>query len=1268
MYWSALHASVLAQAFEKVLGAPESGSTAFARCLSGEAARALAGDESFAPEGWTVSRIADRESDQKRTIAADRAVEMREEKGAAVLFLVDTEQAGAGMDGIYSAAREVQEGELFQEAARLAAGEVTRRLSRESRLWAERARSAARGRGGLSPWAEFDFLCRIAAQGRPPGACLHRVGLWPVRESRGAEGLNAADDLAVSRLFVDRLLGPAVSGLSPAKRIESLRLLDPSAKQLAELENFLRAAAVRPLLDALEHLADKEHLWVNALPIETSASEIQSIELIPWHTANGKIAKWSGLQAGGSEPEDPPVFILDPEATGKNRYSALEVRWKARPANLEKDAAQYRIAVVSDQQEELASGQVSHSARKEEKFRFGNDDFAELSEDAVIAARVIVSVIGVESVEPRESEEFIIRIGEAPGEEPPGVGRPVRAFSEGLIELEDRKTISALVASRGSLLAEENAVRTDAKGFLSWRTAKPRKSFRVFQPPLIREVEKQWAAKQGMIGRWRVKARASGERARAPEFVPFEAPQAAPAAVSWERATEASRRMAERFAACGGGAGQVYDDSETKTFDAVKEYLLAWSKLLEDGGPRLVLAHTVEVQSLSGRTIGLIVLPSHPLRMAWLAAYDNLLLHTAFDGGKKAAPNPKEILQECAALDGAMFPAMLPGLEDETSFVFVDTLGFHAAGMVLDNEKAPKAAAAILSRALNGTADESAAPTAGESVSQALAKEIAAYMGSRGAPRLLHVHALKAGDGLTVTRALGATRKLFTGAADGEDPEDMEADAGREQPPAFVLEFYSPIGQRGIAGRFIAEAQEKRRRGAGVLPEKDRWILESRSLPGGVNLPSLRWARKDEPYPQKAAHLALAFDLLEPRVVVENGAGEKPADPPFHAFGLLSCLRKEYVREPLPAWRASVPLALKGEKHPSGRMHTDRLMSLQRVVQRAVARNLDPEAEQALLQTELPPEKAESLRKLHRLCDRVIALDRNAGIEYFDSPGEDTETCGKHTVDCIPEFGGPQWVVSTGNAEEIRDAAAAALQRDGLDRGRAAFLVEQLKALSGRLCLRLTAQEQPVSDIVALTFGRAHCLAESDGPDSERLPPLDNGFFVPTADIHELLPPLEKHKDAAGLIHVSAATRRAGLRFRFIRAKHRRRLREARDPQTLNDMHKQIEALRKEWDKWSGVEGVCGAFRAVRRAKLARVLRFYNERARRHYLEQDGYALLASEIDRMIEKGGEYGFDGRPGGDQVWIFCPEYAGERPLRISPERWSAHIFLFGPGRIS
>ena len=78
------------------------------------------------------------------------------------------------------------------------------------------------------------------------------------------------------------------------------------------------------------------------------------------------------------------------------------------------------------------------------------------------------------------------------------------------------------------------------------------------------------------------------------------------------------------------------------------------------------------------------------------------------------------------------------------------------------------------------------------------------------------------------------------------------------------------------------------------------------------------------------------------------------------------------------------------------------------------------------LRTEISPEKAQSLRELHRLCDWVITLDRNAGIEYFDSPRDNKEIYDAYVIDCVPEredLGCLQLITSTSNLEEVRNSA-----------------------------------------------------------------------------------------------------------------------------------------------------------------------------------------------------------------------------------------------------
>ena len=453
MEWTELHGSLLGRAFGRLLGRPEPGAMAFVRCLAPDVVAALAADATFAPAGWQALRVADTDDEANRTTDADTAVELRETKGEATLLLVDTGRAGAGMDGIYSAAREVGEAELFTEAGRLAGAEVTSRLSSAHRAYAQRAIRRAQGAGhdSVSPWAEFDFLCRAGAHRRHPGEYLHLLGLWPVAVA--ADG-DASAELAASRRFVDRLLGVAGGGLTVPARIASLRIA-AAGEQRRDLERFLGEAATRPLRDALQALADQPHLWIGSLPVHPS-DDIQAVELASWRNQNGKIAKWSGLV----EPSEAaaPELVLKLDAQSAKEYSNLEVRWKARPADLEKHAADYHVAVLTDQDEELAARDVRHSARQQEKCRFSNDDFSALSEDALLSAKVVVSVVGRDAIERQESEEFVIRFGEPLETTAGGAGRKVRTFSEGLIELPSREAAAAVVEN-------PTCITADARGF-----------------------------------------------------------------------------------------------------------------------------------------------------------------------------------------------------------------------------------------------------------------------------------------------------------------------------------------------------------------------------------------------------------------------------------------------------------------------------------------------------------------------------------------------------------------------------------------------------------------------------------------------------------------------------------------------------------------------------------------------------------------------------------------------------------------------------------
>ena len=1250
MEWTYLHGRILGDTFSNLLGAAETGAIAFVRCLTPDVVERLAMDANFSIQDWQILRVADSDNDETRTITADQAVEKREAKSKAALLLVDTDRAGAGMDGIYSASREVDEKGLFKEARRLAAAEVTRQLSRTERQYAEDAIKKAEGFGrqfSVSPWTAFDFLCRVAANKRDPGAYFHLLGLWPVLKTDASA---TKEKLDFARRFVDQLLGTAALGLTIPARIESLRLAKLTVEQRRDLEGFLHTSETQSLLPALEKLADKEHLWVGALQIE-NATAIESIELVSWRNRNGTIAKWSGLTE--LSYDEPPQLVLNPDPATSGDYSNLEIRWKARPSNLDKNACEYHISVLTDMDEELAVREVAHSAKREEKCRFSNDDFSLLNEDSLVSAKVVVSVVGNDVIRPQESDEFLIRFGEPPEKTAGGAGKMVRTFSEGVAELNDRESVSAIAN-------DPSGFSIDARGnSVLLRTAvSKRLSLRVSYPPLMREVESQWMGKSGIPGRWRVKVRASGAQAGEVDFIRCEGNGEA-----WNRVTTASRRFAESVCKTNSVVGQIYDDT-TRAFDSVKEYIRAWTLLLESGCPSLALCNTVEVQSLSGRMIGLIVLPMHPLRVAWHAAYDNLVFHAAFEQNQKA----RAIGNELQCLDGAMFPAFLPN-PTGGSCVFADTLGFHAVGMVPDTDKEPKAAVAILARALGEGPSIDSAPTVGDQSAKIVGDEIIKYLDCHNRSRLLHVHALRSGDGLTIARSLGYVHDHLH-IADDENGLSVDSERQSKDPPIFSLEMYPSEDQRGIAGRFIVEARERRRSGAGVVSIDDRWMLESLSLPGGVNMPKLRWARKDQSEPETAAHVAVAFDTFESHVVSDGQ--ELSKDGPCYAFGLLSFYKRHFTSKPNPMWHSTVPLAKDGEKHPSERRHTERLARLQYALHSTVARSLGAmNGKLPALHTEISPEKAENLKNLHRLCDWVITLDRNAGIEYFDSPRDIGEIYDAYVIDCVPEredLGCLQLITSTSNLDEVRRLLDGALDQMGLSRSRrnAEFLLAHLKALSGRLAIRLTGDRPPISELIALAFSQANCThAREEDPCWLS---LEHGFIVPVDDVRDLLPPFKDKNDLGknvrpDLVYVTMAPRK-GLIFQFIEVKYRRDLRAARAPEILRRIQGQTVEMNRRWYDWYSHEE-CSAFRGVRRAKLARVLRFYADKARRHHLQVTRYNELVSEIDRMIEKGGAYVLDTDYRGDRGWVFCPEYAGANALEISPDNWDTRIFIFGPG---
>ncbi len=479
-----------------------------------------------------------------------------------------------------------------------------------------------------------------------------------------------------------------------------------------------------------------------------------------------------------------------------------------------------------------------------------------------------------------------------------------------------------------------------------------------------------------------------------------------------------------------------------------------------------------------------------------------------------------------------------------------------------------------------------------------------------------------------------------------------------------------------ITGNFLVDLVERHRTGAAGISDGDRWMLESQSNYGGVTLPRLRWAKKDSRLPNSSAHLAIAFDSFDTRVDFIHQS-QLEASAPLHVYGLVANIQRAFTFQPSAEWLSWMPIESDGEKHPAAKTLTDRIVKLNKWIMRCVCRHAgQDDSSWPVLRTSLMPEQKLMLEKVHQLSDWVITIDRNAGIEYFDAPRDEPSIYETFVIDCVPErddLGSLQMITSTTRTDEIRELLDEMLEQMSLSASRrnCEFLVRHLKALSGRLAMRLTNLGSTSCELIALALVHSHCENASD--NSTHWMSLRKGFFVPVDDIPDLAPkerPLggsEANAEPApkvrsDLIYVSLPTR-GGLSFTFAEVKYRRNLRAARSPELIQLIDDQTQLHREAWMNWYFDGKVPEPLLALRRSRLVRALRFYLDKARRHYLDSSQYERFKQQLDRLMTDGRNYKFSEPAIANRGYIFCPEFTNSDPVRISDASAQTTTVLFG-----
>ncbi len=1245
----------LLKALTCLLGIPKQGTVTYSRCFTAEEIDALLAEEEYHPDGWRIFGVGKHRGD--RWITGDKAVEIREDKGEACCLLVLPYEAGAGMDGIYNAAREISEVDLYTQAVLIARRRINKRTADFGAKAIRRAQSVGGKRRKITGRQQLAFFDDLARQVEP-GASLPLLGLWPV----AGDADEAEAKLAPSSIMVDRLFQHGNVAETPEMRVASLSLGADYTDEIKHLEESLRRSAGKSLEQAIKDVTTDQSFWLGNLKPAFLEGRLESLKLISWRTAGtGKLQKWSGLTPGATEGDEEslPQFRINDECK-------LTVKWTVSPDTLPPGAVTYELQILAGE-EIIASETAIHRSKGEMKVVFDKNDFEDVAEESRQEVKVKISAPGVEGIVPLETEDFLLCRGESESSERTSNGEIFRCVADGIVQTDSRESVEEFLEDR----QKGRQGMPDKQGkpkpgnaatgrMLAFRPAGSKRGFRVERPGLLEEIEKNWSHQDtDFIGRWRVRCRPDGNRAGDLEFIRC----AAPHGVETGRLMEMARKFRDDCLKSGGVMSRLHLHNHTSAIP-LQNYLNAWTTVLESGPPALALAFTLEVTTMSGTTIGLVVLPHHPLRLAWQCGYDSLALHLSIEEKMKA----QRIRKTLSWLDGANIPFLLPGLAEGRSFVFADTLGFAGVLMVSEDDPEPKASAALMSTCYAGDTTSLPAPLS-LGAGDAIAKEISHYLDTHPHCSVLNVHALKPGDGSTLVKAIGKALTMPSPEASSIEPDQ------RYRPVAIRLDIHPSKEQLAVAGRYLARLTERRRKRAAAPPDEDAWCLESIQLPGNRSTPRLRWARRAPGLLNAPAHLSIAFDIHRSAVQPSPQPGPRM---PLLAYGLVPHLVRVFRFENgQPLWRLALPAEHDGLKLPD-RVITDRLLNLQHLILRQTAANAGFPENWPELRTSPAAADVELIETLHDFSDWVIAMDRNAGIEYYDSPRNSEAVFDAYVIDAVPErddLGCHQIITSTKKFEEVRGLLHHTLSALGLSGSarNCRELLGHLKGLSGKLAMRLAVgarDAEPTrinAELVALALVRAKCHTAAS--DDKHWHPLSHGFFVPLDDVRDLIPgnddpsgddTPDEGRQRADLIYVGIP-KRGRLSFSFIEVKYRRYLSQARSTQLFERIEEQTASSREKWEAAFFSESSSVVERNLQGNRLGRVLRFYAEKARRHHLPDPAYDRAIEELASMLRNPSEY----QPADLSCsgYIFCPDFQTNQP---ELQLWDGEcmIRLFGP----
>lgn len=259
------------------------------------------------------------------------------------------------------------------------------------------------------------------------------------------------------------------------------------------------------------------------------------------------------------------------------------------------------------------------------------------------------------------------------------------------------------------------------------------------------------------------------------------------------------------------------------------------------------------------------------------------------------------------------------------------------------------------------------------------------------------------------------------------------------------------------------------------------------------------------------------------------------------------------------------------------------------------------------------------LRAIHDVSDQVLTVDRNLGLDYFDSTSDRVEA--GYLLDFSPGFvrgDGERLLLTTRCTEELVALVQPVVRLAGIELppGREQFVLETLRSISGKLALRLFSGSNTQKEVLGLLFARL-LLEQSELLGDRIIIPVDahQEWFT---DVGE-----KTSNSRADLLVIAIDPVTRTIDTTVVEVKLRSKLSASDRVQLYTEMHEQADSTVQRMRRLFDPEFLNRprADFLLRCKELFSLLSFYINRALRYKLLSLNEALRVQPFVVSLEEG-----------------------------------------------